>query len=234
MAVSITVGVQASNNFNNQASFVTGSWTPTANRLLIAVFQTQGSTAQPSISGNGLTWSLLTDQQYDTVGSRYRLTTWVALTGATPSTGAITITPTVNCNGYTFVCDQVDGADISGTALQAIVQTKLGPVDAASAASLTITLDSAITSGNASYGGLTHENSGGTQTEGSGYTKLGEQAQSTPGRLITEYKAAGSTTVDSSWSVNGIPGGVGMEIKAAAVASTAVPVFTNQYRQRWA
>lgn len=214
MAISIALGVQLSSNFNNQPSFVTASWTPTANRLLIASFTTTRTAAipTPTIAGNSLTWAQVTDQEWDTVSKRYRTTTWVALSGATPATGTITVSVSSNCNGCNFVCDEVNGADISGTALAAIIQTKLGSVDAG-AGDLTITLDSGVTTGNASYGVMCHETSAGTATAGS-YTKVGEVADTTPGRMHTQYKAAGSTTVDCTWSDSAQPGGVAMEIAA--------------------
>lgn len=229
MAISITNKDQFTSNTNNQPSFTSDSWTPTANRLAIVIYQTSraSSTALSfSISGNSLSWSQVDSFKWKDTGSgnRYFLTVWVALTGSSPSTGAVTVTNvTANTNGGLIIIDEVDGADVSGTALAAIVQSKQGTIWATSgsATSESISLNSAITSGNASYGAMCHNASSGTNTQGTGYSPLGSAGVSTPGRIFSEYLAAGSTTVDFSWSTAGEGSGLGMEIKAAAVIPAA-------------
>ena len=206
----------------NAASYATGSWTPTANRLAICCVENEisGTTAAPTITGNGLTWTQAASYACDTSGTQVRISVFVAKTGASPSAGAVTADfGGVTQAGCNVIVDEIDGADLSGTALQAIVQSKNGTLNA-SGTSETITLDSAITSGNASYGVITHQ-ADETTSVGSGYSALGNGSHPGPSSaLLTEYKAAGSQTVDASWVTSIQRGGIALEIKAAATTNT--------------
>jgi hypothetical protein len=73
---------------SNTASYTSASYTPSANALLVAVFVASATvTDPPTVTGNGLTW-------VEAVG-RVRGTTtqhiFYALTGASPSTGGVTV-----------------------------------------------------------------------------------------------------------------------------------------------
>lgn len=183
----------------------------------------------PTISGNGITWSQVATTLYDTSGTIHRITVFVGKTGESPSAGGITVGQGGNNTvALHVVVDEDDGAvDISGTALQAVVQSKTGSVDA-SGASESIVLDGAITPGNASYGAFGHLANEST-TQGNEYTLLGDGGVATPScALATEYKSAGSQTVDASWTTSSTKGGVALEIKATVVGGGVVhPIFAN-------
>lgn len=202
---------------SNLTSYSTGSWTPSANRLAIVAVQSElsGSPAAPTLSGNSLTWSQLASYQDDTSGTQSRITIFVAKTGSSPSAGAVTADfGAVAQAGCNIIVDEFNGVDVSGTALQAIVQNKNGSIDA-SGTSETITLNSAITSGNASYGAFHHQADEGTSF-GTGYAELGDGSHAGPSSALqSEYKATGSTTVDASWTTSSGKGAIALEIKAS-------------------
>jgi len=129
--------------------------------------------------------------------------------------------------GGSVIVDEVDGADVSGTALAAIVQNKAGSVDA-SGTSESISLTNAITAGNASWGGFHHQ-AAENSTNGSGYTSLGNGNHSGPNSsLFSEYKSAGSQTVDASWTTSSAKGGIAVEIKAASSQITGTLAVTEE------
>lgn len=104
-------------------SFATASWTPTANRLLVVYVGfsiAAGTAVAPTLSGNGLTWTFVRQG----IGANPDgLAIYVALSTAAPSTGALTIDFAGVSQTYCIAqVIEIDGADISGTALAAIIQ----------------------------------------------------------------------------------------------------------------
>lgn len=221
MAVSITTKASVYSG-TNAASYATGSWTPTTGRLAVCVVQSEisGTTNVPTVSGNGITWSEVRNYEDDTSGTTSRITVFVAKTAGS-SAGAVTADFASQTQaGGNVIVDEVDGADVSGTALQAIVQSVAGTVNG-SGTSESISLAALASAGNASYGAFHHQADEAT-SNGTGYTSLGGGSHAGPSSaLFTEYKAAGSTTVDASWATSSGKGGIAMEIKAAAVAVTS-------------
>lgn len=218
---------------SNLSSYATGSWTPAANRLAIVSVENEmgtGTPATPTLSGNAITWFQLVTYVPDSTGTQVRITVFVGNTGSSPSAGAITAdfggAVQAGCN---IIVDEIDQADVSGTALQAIVQSKIGTVSG-SGTSESITLDSAISSGNASYGVFNHQADELT-TNGSGYTTLGNGSHAGPASALqTEYQSTGSQTVDASWTTSAGKGGIALEIKAAGgtAAGQAAETDTSQ------
>lgn len=217
----------------NATSYATGSWTPTANRLALCTVQSElsGTPSEPTtVTGNGITWVKIVSYLDDSSGTQSRITIYIGLTGAAPSAGAVTadfvLETELGCN---IIVDEIDNGYILGVALDAVVQSKTGTVNG-SGTSETITLDSGITSGNLSYG-VFHHQADEVSVEGSGYAPLGNVHHSGPSSaLFSEYKAAGSTTVDASWTTSAGKGGIALEIKVAS--GIVIPVMMNQYRQR--
>lgn len=225
MDISVTHKANMADGTNLTSYPTDASWTPTANRLAICSVCNAGNTATPAtptVSGNGLTWSELVTYICDTVNPAFRITVFVAKTGASPSAGVVTADfGGVSQLGCSILVDEADVADVSGTALQAIVQNKTGSVDA-TGTSESITLDSAITSGNASYGVIQVQHAN-TVTPGNGHSILGDDNHTGPvSHLVTIWKAAGSQTVDGSWATSIGKGGIALEIKAAAVAAKSM------------
>jgi hypothetical protein len=204
-------------------AFSTPSYTPTADRLLIAYVENSKSSTPdtPTFSGNGLTWDQLVTYLSDVTGTQHRLTIFVAKSGSSPSTGAATADfATLLQSGCTIIVDEFNGADLTGTALAAIVQHKTGP-SSGSATSVTITLDNAIGAGNATYGGIHHQQNEGNNP-GTGYTELKDGVRLSPtSASMTEYRADGQQAVDASWTTSGLHGGIALEIKAAGSNPTS-------------
>ncbi len=210
---------------SNATSYSTGSYSPTANRLLIATITNvlnTGTPSEPTPSGNGLTWSKVVTYLPDPAGTQTRISVWVALTGGSPSAGAFTadfgVETELGCN---IIVDEVDGADVSGTALDAIVQSVTGTVGG-SGTSESITLASLGDTNNASYGSFNIQLNE-AYTAGSGYTILAQGGNAGPNsHTATEYLVPGSTTVDISWTNSGAKGGIAIEIKAPAGGSVTL------------
>ncbi len=86
MAITVTELVETVSTSNTE-SIASASYTPTANRGLIAFAYCTATNVTPtSIAGNGLTWTLEDNQAQ----GANRLYTFSALSGASPSTGAFT------------------------------------------------------------------------------------------------------------------------------------------------
>src|SRR5688572_7949276 len=159
----------------NLTSYATGSRTPTANKYSIATVtndSASGTPTTPTLTGNGLTWSQLDTYVWDTASGQARTTVFVAKNGASPSAGAVTADfGGVSQAGCNVTVEEIAGdVDVSGTALQTIVQFKRGAADS-SDTSESIVMDSGITSGNASYGVISHQAEEG-HTPGNGHTEL--------------------------------------------------------------
>lgn len=145
------------------------TWTPTANELVIAfVVETYASSpADPTgVTGHGLTYSALT-LGTSTLSTTHKLSAWVAKTGGSPSSVACTQTVSGTTTGGAIIEFLVEGADVSGTALQAIVGSTA--TNTATSTSETVTLASPALSG--SRGMIFGvQLSNGAQTAGAGWT----------------------------------------------------------------
>jgi hypothetical protein len=129
----------------NQASYSTaGSYTPTANKLVVAVVDasfTAGSGQNtPTASGNGLTWELIAS--VSAVGnSTQRGQWWFAAAGSSPTTTGFSANfggqTQANCTIYVV---EFPDADISGGVAAAFVQVNTASNDA-SGTSLSVTLN---------------------------------------------------------------------------------------------
>jgi hypothetical protein len=211
----------------NLTSYATGSWTPTADTWAICSVQNElsGTPTTPTVSGNGVTWSTDPNLTYinDTAGTQSRITIFVAKMGASPSAGAVTADfAAVEQAGCNIIVDEFTGVDVSGTSLNAVVQSKTGTVNG-SGTSESITLDSGITAGNASFGAFHHQAAEGN-TAGDSHTELGDGNHAGPSSSFTTvYKPAGNQTVSASWTTSIAKGGIALEIKAAGAAAAAKP-----------
>jgi hypothetical protein len=207
----------------NATSGATGSWTPTADTWATCCVQNElsGTPTTPTVTGNSVTWTQASTYLDDSSGTQSRITIFVAKMGATPSAGAVTADfSAVEQAGINIIVDEFTGVDVSGTSLAAMVQAVTGTVNG-SGTTETITLAALGSAGNASFGVFHHQSAEAT-AEGSGYTRLGDGSHAGPSSaLFTEYKAAGSTTVDDSWATSIGKGGTAIEIKAAAGAVAA-------------
>lgn len=97
---------------SQESSAVTGSYTPTANRVMIATAQTENADNAISFvcSGNGLTWNLFKAPKQPVSG--YLTPLFWALSGTSPSAGATTISWSNDPgNAYNVTVYEVLGAD---------------------------------------------------------------------------------------------------------------------------
>lgn len=200
-------------------SATTASVAPSADKLQLLTVACRKDTAQPidpTISGNGLTWELVNSIYYDTTsGSRKSLWVFRAM-GATPSSGAITITFGETWTHCYWSLDEVSGIDKSGTnGSGAIVQSTTNKEDAGDGGALTVTLAAFGSTNNATFGAFAGDSGTGTVTVGSGFTKLGTQDNATI-NLGTEWRVDNDTSVDATFDVvAGVStGGIAIEIKA--------------------
>jgi hypothetical protein len=218
---------------NNLQIYTTASITPSSTTLqLAAVWSTDVSNLEtPTLTGNGLTWVHLGGVAY---GAIRRLDLYRAM-GASPTAGAVTITfPTVqNQNGCGWSFSEFPGADTSGTnGSGAIVQQK---IVGNTGGTTTVTMDTAVTSGNATWGAFSMETNG-TMTQGSGYTLLGTVGGATPDISGgTEFKSAGAQTADATWSIAfTLAGSAAVEIKSGIDYNlTATATSSTQINLNW-
>lgn len=221
--------------------YITASISPAANKLILLTVWTFATTASTpffdptSVTGNGLTWTLVAgqdhfpdDPNFPTTGMHSRVSVYRAV-GSSPTTGAITIAYTgTQPDGCAWSVTQFTGADVTGTnGANAIVQAvtkQSAPTWPATALSMTLaTLGNAS---NATFGAFAGPWDSATasaaivMTPGSGYTKL-----SSGGAIwsywMNEVKLPGSTTVNCTCSPSAQDlGGVAIEIKAATTDVT--------------
>jgi cellulase (glycosyl hydrolase family 5) len=216
---------------NDRSIYTTASVSPGANKLILLVVvngRTDGTATAPSaISGNGLTWVQVGTVATSSVNQQVSL--YRAL-GSVPSAGIVTITFAASQSNCLWSVFEVSGMDTSGTdGSGAIAQTP--KTASATATTMSITLDSAITSGNASFAAFTLNASTVTVTPGSGYTQQGTGASATSPSIYrySQYKAAGAQTIDATASQSAKYGIVGIELKALVVGA----VVSKDLDFRW-
>jgi hypothetical protein len=202
--MSVTITSVLASGATGAATNATASYTPdtTAQYFLAINSYVSAGSAIPtitSVSGNGLTWTLvLGPVNADNAGTD-RTSLWVyAASGSGGSTGTITITWGTIPTKASWCLDKISGADSglhSGTLLQSPVS------GVSSAANPSATLASAVKSGSVSYAVAGFESSTGTLTPGSGYTQLAQVVSQSLAWIISEWNSSGSTTATATNSV---------------------------------
>lgn len=124
MAIQITY---KSSIYSTSAGNLTCSptWTPQANSLLVAfcALTYASSPVDPTgVAGHGISYSAMT-LGTSTLSTTHKLSGWVAKAGASPSSAACVATVSGTTTGGLVIEFQVTGADVSGTALQALQAT---------------------------------------------------------------------------------------------------------------
>lgn len=188
----------------------TGSYTPSANSVLIARVDSRGSSATlPSISDTGGTWNLITGSSIDmsVVASRV----WYMDIGATP--------PTLDTTGTKGGGTQV-GLLITEFTGGAVELTNFPTPSQNAAGDGTITFANAFGTGSAAL--LLHSvNSGGAIAAPSGFTKLNDSLPATNLRVHSSYDLVTPTVGPHSYVGGGTDAIMyGLEIKEASSAQT--------------
>jgi hypothetical protein len=210
------------NSATDSNSYASASISPTSNNLiLLAVWGeavTENNNGYPSsVSGNGLTWVKINDAFGDTFSD---CSVWRAL-GASPSSGAVTMTFANDQTGILWQLSEFSNVDTSGTnGSGAIVQT--ARTQGGSAAAMSVTLAAFGSANNATFGAFGAYHAGGddyTHTPGSGFTEIYDD-QLNPDdwkdTLMTQWRADNDTTVDATLSsAPDAYGAIAIEIKEA-------------------
>lgn len=217
-------------NFSNTdaTSYATASVTPTANRLvLIAVMgSTLGSSAAPTLSGNGLTYVEVASQHLGDAGNR--LSVFRAM-GASPSAGAITIdfagVTQLRCHWSVVEFSDVDTGGSNGADGVRQSATAVG----ANVSSLEVTLAAFGNSANATYGAFGWNELTISAFVGAGFTQLhwiGPAEQ--PRYIFTEWRADNDTSVDMSWNaLVDNSAGIALELKSATPAASGTRMLAS-------
>ncbi|HKC47668.1 MAG TPA: Ig-like domain-containing protein [Gemmatimonadales bacterium] len=200
----------------NTSTFTTASVAPAANALVtVAVLTHQSSAAapDPTLTGAGMTWQVVTSVAYDGGTPLDRLTIFRAMS-ASPGSGPITIKTSVTVSNCQWIVSQWGGVDQSGTnGSGAIVQTQ--SATGASVTTLGPSLAAFTGATNVAYGVFGVASATAVITAGSGFTTVDQQpsGEGTVGDLFAEW-AVNKPAVTATWpSANA--GGLAVEIKAA-------------------
>lgn len=196
-------------------SYVTGSWTPTANSvafLAVASELAAGADYPTSIAGNGLTWVNITNLWN---GNR-SLAVYAAVVGGSPSAGAITVTFGTTQKNCAVVAKTISGLLLTTTPVQSVTATGSSTTRSATLAAFAnpnnVTLAFASAAENAA------------QTVGSGFTSLGTAFGSTEATsVIAESKvndlAPSATGGNATWGM------IALEFPAAKPVVSTAPVM---------
>jgi hypothetical protein len=171
----------------------------------------------PTLSGNGLTWVLVASK--DTFTTETHI---FRAMGASPSTGAITISygaETETQCAWSVV--EFDGVDTSGTnGSGAIVQSGTA---SATDSPISVTLAAFGSTDNAAFSCAVHFSNENT-TEGSGFTELSDSAVAENARGFQAQWKLNDNVPSCSWATTTADAQmVAVEIKAAAGAEAATP-----------
>ena len=195
--------VLANGGTPSSGSNVTASWTPnTANQYLLSInaYVSTGSVAPAisSVTGNGVTWTLIDSVLPDAAGTDRTAVFLYAASGTGGSTGAITIAWSTAPTRTSWVLDEIVSANSglgSGTLPQAAVS------GTSSAANPSATLGSSLQPGSITYAVAGFESSTGSLSAGSGYTALGMVNTQSLAWILSEWDSAGSTSASASNTV---------------------------------
>lgn len=231
MAWSATAKASASSS-TDANSYATGSHTPAASRVLVAVVQNDKATTPdlPTVSGNGLTWSLLTDGTNSATivkasGTQFRLSVLAALTGGSPSAGAVTAdfggVTQLGCIISVFELEIEGGVPASLAAL--VRQVKTGE-DGVSGTLGSLTLDVAMLSTSRGISAFVH-NINESVSPRANWTEIHDLTHGAPVRgLDSQYRlTAAEDTASASWASTANWLGVFIELKETG-AGTSVAI----------
>lgn len=219
----ITHTALTSDGAYNGTSYTTASIAPAANRVLfLAVSSTRQGTAQlPTITGLGLTWTLVRTLAD---GNDRISVFWAQTSAGAPAPGSITIGyGAVVHNGCMWSVSEFNTSNLTSPIVQSADDSDTA------AKTLVITLSAFTHADNATYGAFLINNDQ-TVTVGSGFTgihqvQIGLSLQDRT--LRTEWKNSNDTTVDETTSTARTHWGIAVEISATAIAAPATAVVTG-------
>lgn len=233
MPITPTQLLAGGSNVNATSYSGLGSISPTANRVLtvfVASRQVTGGPNLPTLTGNGLTYELVTSQA---VAPRL-LSLWRAATGSSPSAGNIT---------YDFGADtqetilvsviEWEGVLLGNNGADAIVQTALGTAGSGTTASATLASFADAANNVAAGAALVATNV--TIDPGAGFTAFTQPSITESTDLRSEWKLGEDLVVDMTWSVSVGWAFIAMEMAMAGGAAgifSADALFLNRMKQQ--
>lgn len=204
------------------ATIVTASIAPLPFRPIFAAVQSAHGAAavQPTASGCGLTWELVSSLPYN--GGIRRVSVFKAMGGA-PTPGAITFDfgGTVQTS-FVWSVVQLDGASTDDTVLQVVTNTAVATTINATLAALEHPNNNMLV--------FVGNNQGGAVTVDPQFTELSDN-QTTNGSHVLEVEAAANqTTCDPTWGVSGAAGVIALEVKAGGIGQVMVDTESSWIR----
>ncbi len=225
-ATDLTEGGAASSNITTAT---TNSFSPGANQLILAWVVSHDNNAPivpTSVSGNGLTWTSVTAASWNfSGGHNHDAMTLYRAMGASPTPGSVTISYSQAQQSISWSIVEFSGVDTSGTGGSgAVKQITAGTDNAAGPSGLTLTLNFATGSGNATAGGFGNTNAlAASISPGAGYTAFSEEyVSATQSDLRAEWRPDGNQVVDATQSGSFPMGGIAVEIRAAGAPALAL------------
>jgi hypothetical protein len=197
--------------------------TPTPDRLLVAfVGGRRGSSqlpADPTISGYGLTWSKVTVGSFvgtSSTTSRRWTYVYAAKTGTAPTADSLSVTFTGTVQGIGVLLAEVDGANLSGTAVDAFGATASASTgDGVAGTTLTVPLGTTPSSSSTVLAAFHRDGSGAGVTPGAEFTELGEVTHSSPSsdyNLQADQTSPGASA-DATFPSSAVMG-IAVEVRA--------------------
>lgn len=227
----------AKSDAGSLSSQATASVTPSSSKLIVlsvTLANASASSAPPSgVAGAGLTFVKAADNGDATSGLNNSI--WVAM--GTPSTGAITITPTVNTYGIVWSLSEFAGVETSGSNGANAWRNAASSADTSGTATAgAVTLAAFGNANNGMFSSFGHLGAApiGTATPDTGATEihdLGIVILSGAGglELETQWKASNDTSAACTWSKGGYLHSCAIELVAAG-AVTGNGLFFNTRR----
>jgi hypothetical protein len=196
----------------------TSTYTPASNSLLIACIQFSNQATPTSVTGHGVTWTRLSFTR--TLDVTHQLEVYVADSGASPTSAAVTINFSLSRNGCSITEYEVTGVDLSGGVAAAIVQN---PTNNGSGTSGSVTLASAGAAANRPIAFFVHLANEATTprtnwTEPAGSD--GSYFNPSTGAEVQYRSDTFETTASASWSSSSLWRGVALELKEGGASGS--------------
>lgn len=222
MAIATTNLVTDSTD-TDATSYTTASFLPTASSLLIAAYDVQRTTSNPTtptVSGGSLTWELIAEDLWADAATDRKFFIYAAQASGSPSSMAVTFdhgaTTMIGAEWSVF---QVTGSDVANGVVQCFVQVPILASNTA-ATSATITLNDPASADNRPFMMAVHA-ANETTAERANWTPIGTTSHGAPNNALgTQWRSdVFETTASASWSTSAVKGAVAWEIKAGAASS---------------
>ncbi len=204
--------LQQLHDVNDLSQYVTASYTPTASRLLVAFIATRGAQADPtSVAGNGVTWY----QKAAVNQTDMRLMLYVALSGGSPSAGALTVTYSGTQTGQHISIFEMSGVYMTDGALAAIIQS---PTATGTGTTGTVNLSLAGQPSTLPISAWCHAANEAT-TPRTSWTEIHDGNFATPasGMETQWYSTTFEITASATWATSSAWAGIAAEVRISEV-----------------